>query len=115
MPNYTCATHKDNPNWRCFESNGGIHHIEGEIQKVDATKINVNAFIEAVRDDISIGIVEVDDSDFVQFGVIKQLAKTHLGWDENKSLTEEEKAIGINDEIERKSFWDWDETKRIKI
>ncbi len=112
MSNYTCATHKDNPNWHCFESNGTITHIEGEIQPIsmlpiegiseedaielikkfratpvtwiNKSKINVNAFIEAVRDDISIGIVEVDDSDFVQFGVIKQLAKTHLGWDENK-------------------------------
>ncbi len=84
MSKYTCATHKNDPNWRCFMSNGMITHVEGEIQKVDTTKPNVNAFIEAVRDDISIGIVEIDDSDFVQFGVIKQLAKTHLGWDENK-------------------------------
>jgi len=84
MSKYTCEVHKDNPNWHCFENNGMRTHIEGDIQKVDIAKMNVNAFMEAIKDDISIGIVEVDDSDFVQFGVIKELAKTHLGWDGNK-------------------------------
>jgi hypothetical protein len=85
MSKYTCEVHKDNPNWVCFESPNGMRtHIEGEIQKVDIAKMNVNAFIEAIKDDISIGIVDVDDSDFVQFGVIKELAKTHLGWGEKK-------------------------------
>lgn len=94
MSKFICPIHDNNPNWTCFDlGNGGIHHFDGEVSPISilpseehSSKVDVNAFMQAVFEDIDIGIVIIEDSDLISYGTVKQLAEKHLGWvNENKT------------------------------